>query len=218
LHHQDHVTTAFDMCLIAKRALQFSKFKEVVSSVPYKRPATNKQKGSEIRQMNALMKFGKHYDPRVLGIKTGYHSQAMHTLVAAAEHGGRTLIAVLLGCEKREERYEDARRLFDRAFEEEKTFAEVFPLGHVFSRTIVGGKTPLVAALQEELGISYFPSEKPEIKAFIHWEALSLPIGKGQKVGEVRLCDGETVVRSCALVAMQEVQQTWWSWLQQVLP
>lgn len=98
IHDKTHYSSAYDLCLIAQRALKLPKFREIVSKVVYECPKTNKRPAMEIRQFNALLKKGKHYYPHAIGIKTGYHSNAMHSLVAAAEQNGRTLIAAVLGC------------------------------------------------------------------------------------------------------------------------
>jgi len=189
LHHFNHFTTAYDICLITQRALRIPKFREIVSKPFYMKPKTNKQGAAPIRHTNPLFKEGRFYYPKAIGVKTGFHSQAKNTFVAAAEHEGRTLISVLLGCEKRESRYEDAIRLFETAFAENKEHRCLFNRGHFYCREIMGAKENLQAELLEDLSISYYPSEESPLKAFIHWQIPSLPILKGQKVGEIHLVD-----------------------------
>lgn len=189
LHHPDHFTTAYDICLVTKTALSSPKFREIVAKSSYRKPKTNKQDSELIHHTNPLFKEGRFYYPKAIGVKTGYHSQAKNTFVAAAEDQGRTLIAVLLGCSKRENRYEDAIRLFETAFAEKKEERCIFTRGYSLSRAILGAKNRLKAALSEDLSISYYPSEEPVPRAFIHWGNLSLPISKGQKVGELHLVD-----------------------------
>ena len=43
--------------------------------------------------------------------------------------------------------------------------------------------------LKEDLTLSFFPSEEPQMRAFVNWEIQGMPIQKGAKVGEVRLID-----------------------------
>ena len=61
LHHDDHFTTAYDMCLITQRALQIPKFRELVSRGFYEKPQTNKQPKTEIQPRNALLKGGSTF-------------------------------------------------------------------------------------------------------------------------------------------------------------
>ena len=210
LHHPEHVTTAYDMSLIAKRALQIHKFRQIVSKVSYVRPKTNKRSQAEIHQSNALLKPGPFYYPKALGIKTGHTSHAMHTLVTAAEHDGRVLIAVLLGCDKKTARYEDAKRLFEKAFAEPLQKLSLVHPQNVFTKEIVGAPMSLRAALKSELSIEFYPAEEPICKAFIHWGALKLPIQKGQKVGEMQILDDRgTLLAKGDLVAQEELKGTW---------
>lgn len=217
LHHEEHLSTAYDMCLIMQRALQNPKFREIVSNNYYQKPKTNKQPAAEIEQKNPLLKPGKYYHSKVIGAKTGFHSKAKYTLVAVAEEEGRTLIAVLFGCDKRVDRYEDAMRLFDLAFGEKKETSVFFDRSHPFSYSIEGAKTPLQAHLKEDLSVSYFPSEEPTCRAFVHWEPMVLPIYKGQKVGEVHISDSSGVVlQSGDLIAKEDVKSTFVHLLKQM--
>lgn len=209
LHHEDHFTTAYDMSIIAKKAFQIPKFREVVSSAYYQKPKTNKQRASEIVQKNPLLKEGKHHYPKVIGAKTGFHSKAKYTLVAAAEYEGRTLIAVVLGCEKKTDRYEDVTRLFEAAFGEDLEKKVFFDPSHLFSYSIEGARSSLLAVLREDVSITYFPSEEPVCRAFVRWDPGALPIYKGQKVGEVQICDSlGAVLQVGDLVAKEDVKST----------
>ncbi|OGN64731.1 MAG: hypothetical protein A3E80_06540 [Chlamydiae bacterium RIFCSPHIGHO2_12_FULL_49_9] len=216
LHHPEHYTTAYDICLATKKALTIPKFKEIVSTLFYTKPKTNKQPATELRQFNPLLKPGRFYYPNAIGVKTGYTSAAKNTLVAAAEHEGRTLIAVVLGCEKREERYNDVRHLFDAAFAEEKKRRRLIASDHLFTRQVEGAKLSLQAALGKEFFIEFFPAEEPICKAFIHWDIPTLPIKKDQRVGEVRLIDQEgKILKKEDLLAVSELSPKFFFGLKQ---
>lgn len=209
LHHLEHVTTAYDLAKIAQKALRIPKFREIIARQSFLKPKTNKQPETELKQFNRLVTPGKYFYPKAIGGKTGYHSAALNTLVAAASHEGRTLIAVLLGCPKRHERcFNDARRLFDAAFAEEKV-EKILLSSEVYIKSLPGAKTPLKAALLEPLSIAYFPSEEPQSKAFIHWDDLSLPIHRGDRVGEVRIFDEQSrLLTRGELFAQESVDST----------
>ena len=53
-------------------------------------------------------------------METGYTSDAGYTYSGAAKNDGRTLIAVVLGCDEQHQCFSDAIRLFDAAFDEQK--------------------------------------------------------------------------------------------------
>ena len=208
-HYPDHVTTAYDLCLMTKKALGIPKFREVVSTLSYTKPKTNKQPEGKLRLFNHLMTPGRFFYPKAIGVKTGYHSYGLNNLVAAATDKGRTLIAVVLGCENREERYRDAIRLFEAAFAEEKERACLFRQENLFIKELTGAKSVLKANLAGEVAIEFYPSEKPDCKAFVYWETLDFPIQKGQKVGEVRVLDQNgLLLQKQNLLAQEKVEAT----------
>jgi D-alanyl-D-alanine carboxypeptidase len=115
----------------------------------------------------------------------------------------------LLGCEKNNERFEEARRIFEVAFAEKKVERLFIPGSQRFTKEIVGAKDKLTASIKKNLSMSFFPSEEPEVKAYIHWNPTTLPIAKGSVVGEVRIVDDRgVVVISESLVAMDDVKGT----------
>lgn len=209
LHHPEHFTTAYDICLIAKKALGLPKFREIFSKVSYKKPKTNKQGAEEIIQTNALLKPGKYFYEKAIGAKNGFTSHALSTFVGAAEHEGRVLIAALLGCKNKNDRYQDAVKLFEAAFQEQPEKKRLFTAERLFTREIEGAKGALQARLLKDLEIVYFPSEEPECRAFIEWDPVKLPVGKGQKVGVIEIKDerGE-VVQKAEIVAKEELKAT----------
>ena len=209
LHDPGHVTTAYDLALMMKKGLTIPKFRDLISKVSYSRPKSNKSPKSEIVAFNQLLKPGKYHYPKSIGGKTGYHSQAQATLVAAAEHEGRTLIAVVLGCSKTS-RYDDVKLLFETAFQEELLQRRIIGVDHLFSQNIEGAETPLSARLENPLSISYFPAEQPTFRAFIHWNKTSLPIHKGQPVGKIIITDQQDrPLAQASLISQTEVKATW---------
>jgi len=209
-HHPEHYTTAYDLCLMTKKALEIPKFREIVSKASYRKQKTNKQGSSELKQSNKLLEpGGRFHYPKAIGVKTGFHSAAQNTLVAAATHEGRTLIAVVAGTANRNDRYQDAIRLFEMAFAETKETRFFFGGQHLFSREIPGAKTPLRANLSEDLTFAYYPAEEPACRAFVHWRFPSLPIRKGEVVGEVRIVDQKgAVLKKGDLLAKEDVRGT----------
>jgi len=210
LPHPEHMTTAYDMAIIAREALKSPFFREVVGTVRYMRPETNKQPESMMLQHNALLRPGPFYYPKAIGIKTGYTQSGGYTMVAAAKQEDRTVIVVLLGCEKIEQRYRDAIALFEAAFAEQKVSRKLFASGFDnFSRTMKGGKSLLEASLSEDLTLEYYPSEEPQFTTSIHWQVPSLPIEPGQQVGEIRVASSQgALLKKAPLFAIYSVEST----------
>lgn len=209
LHHPEHYTTAYDLCLIMKKAIQFPKFREFASTPSYMKQKTNKQPKGEIKSLVPLIKPGKNHYSKAIAAKTGFHSAAANNLVAAATHEGRTLVVVVMGCENRVSRNEDAIRLFETAFSEKKETRRLMGPETVFSQVIEGSKDLLRAGLTQDIVLEYFPSEDPNPRAFLNWEVPPLPIRKGEKVGEVKIIGSDQLpLKILDLVALQEVKGT----------
>jgi serine-type D-Ala-D-Ala carboxypeptidase (penicillin-binding protein 5/6) len=180
VHHPSHVTTAYEMAELTRRAMRLEDFQKMVSSLSYSHGSRS------FAQTNRLMKRGKFFYPYAIGVKTGYTSQANYNLVAAAEKEGRKLIAVLMGCSENLKRYEDARHLFDAAFREKKLQKRLLR-PQTFQVKIEGAKTLLEAPLEQEILIEYYPSEEDAVELFMHWKNLELPIAKGSQVAAIEV-------------------------------
>ena len=212
LPHTEHKTTAYDMALLAKEAIKHPVLREVVKSAHSIRPASNKQSEIVMHQHNALVRPGsKFYYPKAIGIKTGYTRAAGYTLIAAAEDENRKLVAVVLGCETLEQRYRDALLLFETAFQEKKDTRTLFAKDFdFFSTACKGGKQQLKAALEEDLCVSFYPSEEQKFQHTVVWDELRLPIRAGQKVGEMRIFSSHgTLLKRATLFAAHPVEPNW---------
>ena len=210
LPHPEHVTSAYDMALLAKEVVRHPLLSQIVKSRVSKRPATNMQPESLLHQHNALVKPGaKFYYPKATGIKTGYHKESGYTLVASAQDQNRTLIAVLLGCQQLEERYRDATALFEAAFQEKKIARTLFTKEFdVFSSQIPGGKSTLKAGLVDDLVVTYYNSEEQLFHSQVHWDKVSLPIRKADQVGKICINAGGKLCATHALFALNDVEPT----------
>ena len=123
LHNDDHYTTAYDLYLIAREAMQHETFAEIANTAQKTLPATNLQDARKVYTTNMLI-FNRSYDSYYAyckGIKTGYTSQAGYCLVSTAERKGSRLISVVLGCERGDKTYYssfyETRRLFQWGYE-----------------------------------------------------------------------------------------------------
>lgn len=116
LFHPDHYTTAYDLAMIAKRAMRSPLFRKVVASTSYTRQSGGST--AVITQGNKLLLPGQYNYKHAIGIKTGYIAKAKHNIVAAAKKDGRTLIAVLMHCEKRPQLFKEASELLDAGFKQ----------------------------------------------------------------------------------------------------
>lgn len=212
LHHHEHWTTAYDMAQMTRIAMCHPTFREIVKTAQYEKPTSNKQPARILNQHNRLVKPGRHFYSKAIGVKTGYVSKAGHTFVGAAQHEGRTLIAVLLNCAESEHRFKDSIKLFEAAFAEKQVSRTLFAKeSDCFTRVIRSSKSPLKAVLKEDLVLKYYPAEEPAFRAEIHWSNTLLPIHAGDAVGHLRLVsDAGDVINELVLHASTDLKKKAW--------
>ncbi len=120
-HDDNQYSTARDLAIITKAAMETPGFREIARLTTFSLPA-NEWREKAVRRtsdddvlMNPGREEGQYYYPYAIGIKTGYHSQAGRCFVGAAEKDGIELISVTLHSSSRG-RWSDTRRLMDYGF------------------------------------------------------------------------------------------------------
>ena len=212
LHHPEQKTTAYDMAIVMQAALRNPLLRQIISTVTYTKPKSNKQEATTFTQGNKLICKGKkQYYRYAIGGKTGFLTVSGNTFVGAAEKEGRTLIIVLLKYAKREDLFADAIKLFEAAFNEQKvrrTFLRAGP--QKFTLSLDGAAQPIKTSIQQDVVMEYYPAEAPVVKCLLCWKEVVLPIKKGQQVGELRLqTDKGELLKTVPLLALEEILPTW---------
>ncbi len=95
-----HTTTARDLAIITKYAIQNPTFWEICTTVQYTVPATNVFDPRVLVTTNSMMSTHKYYyfyDSRVQGVKTGYTAAAGRCLIVTAQEDDMRLLSVVLG-------------------------------------------------------------------------------------------------------------------------
>ncbi len=215
LHHPKHVTTAYDMAIITREAMKNEVFRELAAAPKFIRPKTNKQPSTIILQKNRLLRRGKYYYDKAIGVKIGYTTNANHTLVAAAKNEDRELIAVLMKCDESGKIYRDATKLFEEAFNQEKVRKVIIKNGQQkFTYRPAGAETSVKTYTKEDLILDFYPAEEPIVKCYLQWLSLKLPISKDQQVGEIQLKTSEgTLIQKIYVYAQEGLEETWTQWI-----
>ena len=128
-HQDDHYSTARDLAIIARQAMQNDQFREIASAVTWSIPKTNMQRARTITTKSEYMLTGseespnKYYYPYAVGIKTGSHSRSGYCFAGAAEKDGVRLISIVMFTGKRA-RWADTIKLMNYGFSQ---FVSVTP-------------------------------------------------------------------------------------------
>ena len=138
---------------------------------------------TEITNTNKLIRSYDGCD----GGKTGFTNEAGFCLAATAKRNDMRIIAVVIGEENSKNRFDDVRTMFDYAFANYQNIP------------VIEASTPIEERISVERGkvdtIHVYPArsayvfsernEKAEIVTEMHFEHLTAPICKDEKVGEV---------------------------------
>ena len=211
MHNPQHVSTAYDLALMARTGMHSSLFRQVVGAKSYTKGSTNKQPPVTWQQSNRLLLPGAAFCEQATGIKTGYFSLAKHCLVSSGENKDRSLIVVLLGCPDRKEMFQTAKKLLDRFLSEGKVTRAVVNEGLLQLNREVEGQTRALPLMAKRSSIvSFYPSEEPPIRAVVEWNELAFPIETGQEVGTLRVLMDEQEVDRVPLLASEHRDLTWY--------
>lgn len=123
VHDVNMHTTAYDLSIIAKYAMNIEEFKVIVSTPNYTLPSTNVYPLADrvLHNSNHLINTSSsHYYEYATGIKTGYTNPAQNCLVAGAKKDDLEFIAVILGSTfgntTEQAKFVDAKTLFEFGF------------------------------------------------------------------------------------------------------
>ena len=218
LHDPDHYTSAWDLYLITKAAMQYPEFMEICDSAKAVIPATNLSKERTLYTTNHLLSTWRvigYRDKRAHGIKTGSTSDAGHCLISSAQKGELHFVSVVMGAERIEENgvgnllnFSETSHLFDYGF---KNFAyrTILEDKEIIQEVPVSlSKTDYVTVHPANNVESLFPRDldPAELDRVISLpETVEAPVTAGDKLGTMELRDGDTVYASVDLLASSDV-------------
>lgn len=234
LTDENHLTTAYDLSLIARYAMKNETFREIVSNYTYTIPPTNKKDESRhLKSHNELLYSSKkiYVDGKMVpikyegatGIKTGYTTEAGNCLVASAERNNKRLIAVVLKSTGNE-MFSDIHKLFNYGFENFDKVTLATKNEFIQNFQVKNGKLPIVPGIIKD-DFSYFLpkdySDKVTQKIEVD-EELKAPIEEGEIIGKVNYyLDGEllgsvdivsttSVERDSASAILEFIKDNWY--------
>lgn len=202
VHDENHYSTAYDLAILARYAMQNETFRTLVSTTSYKLPITNKYDREDrvFTTTNSLLlvnnnsRSDNYYYKYSTGIKTGFTTPAGNCLIASADKNGLELITVVLGAgqtsEGLSERYIDTKNLFEYGYDT-YTLREVIKSGGVVQTTTISNATrdtkKLDAVVANDISVLIKQADKnsallPEVKLN---DNLKAPINKGDVIGTV---------------------------------
>ena len=225
LHNENHYTTAADLAVITKYAMNLPHFTEISSTVSYKLPATNVYpKERLIRTTNKMINSnseGGYYYQYAKGIKTGSHDQAGYCLVSTAIKNGYSYLCVALGAPSvdangktitEHEEMRDSKKLYQWAFSElelksiissDETVTDI-PLAYAWDQDSL-----LLTA--EKSFSTILPADVSVNSILVEYnlpEKVEAPIKKGDVIGTATYTYANQELTTVNLVASESVERS----------
>lgn len=208
LDAEEHYSTAYDMALLARAALQNPLFAGIAASrrmtVSYGQPPYAR---SLLNHNRLLSLYGD-----AIGVKTGFTKKAGRCLVSAAEKDGVRLICVTLNCP---DDWNTHAALYQRYFAltESRPLTLEAPILPVVGgqkaalQTVLVGQPTYTAIRGREEGIT--------VTVYLNRGFCYAPVEAGQPLGQVVWRRGDHVIGTAALAAGESIpvlesHRPWW--------
>ena len=202
---EGHVTSAHDIALMSRELIlhhpDIRRFTTIWMD-------TIRGGAFQLANTNKLIRF---YDGAT-GLKTGYTASAGYCISATAERDGMELIAVIMKGPDKDTRNNDAKALLNYGFST-YALADALPQEPLAPVPVVMGASDAVqpvpetenpAVLVEKSkagGLTRTVTLEPQVAA---------PVEAGQRLGELSVLDGDTVLLTVPLVAEEAVARRSW--------
>ena len=198
LDEEGHVTSAYDVALMSRELIRHEKVFD------YALTWMDSVRGGETQLVNTN-KLIRSYQG-ITGLKTGTTGQAGSCITATAERNGLSLIAVVLGADSTDHRFQDAAALLDYGFAGWKaTVPEAPALEPV---PVARGMEPQVEPVLGEMPTLLLKAgEAGEVETAVTYEELTAPVTRGDVIGQVTCTVDGSVMAQVDITAGEDVAQ-----------
>lgn len=159
---------------------------------------------TDLTNTNRLVRFYEGCD----GLKTGSADASKYCLSATAQKNGLRLIAVVLGADSSQRRFDEARAMLDYGFAGYKRVT-VLNRGDRLGKRVpvkLGLADDVEAAVGTGLSMLLKPGQEKQLSLEVELPAeVSAPVHAGDALGVIRVRLGESVIAKVPAVAAQDV-------------
>lgn len=158
-------------------------------------------------ELNNTNKLVNKYDG-ITGLKTGTTSKAGFCVCATAERENMNLIAVVLGADTSEHRFQTASNLLDFGFAEYAVVAPQIDEMQITPVKIKNGKVKSVVPIYNQT--DKLLVKKGDINIIYAYEiedSVSAPVEKGAELGEISIKNGDDVIKTITLVSPKAIEK-----------
>ena len=196
----EHLTSAYDIAIMSRELMRnhpdIQKFTTIWMD-------TVRNGTFGLANTNKLVRFY----PGATGLKTGFTSGAGYCLSATAERDGLGLIAVVMGCESSQDRFNACKQMLDYGFANYALVTPEIPVGNTV-KVKLGAADAVSAVPGEDTQLLIDKSQRDSVTTEITLEEeVTAPVSKGQRLGTMTLKAGEQVLAQVPMVAKEGVEK-----------
>ncbi len=198
---EDHYSSAYEMAVMARYALNYPKIVEYTSIKEY-----NLREGAfKLYNTNKLLWWYQGAD----GLKTGWTNEAKYCLTATVKRDGLRLIGVVMATPEKSGHFRDSMQLFNYGFAQ-YTYKSFFPRNGVCGTVTVGKGIidNIEVVAEEEVGSIVRKGQEKKItmkKSQANY--VDAPVIKGQKLGELKVYSDGNLVKEVNMIAADDVDR-----------
>ena len=192
-----HYSSAHDVTLLARVLMH----RPIVRQIVRMRGAVIAG-GQPLHTWNDLL----YSYPGIYGVKTGHTSEAGWSEIAAARREGVSIYATLIGSPDRGRRNADLTRLLDWGFSQYVRAEPVVKNRAYAEAKLAYGRHALALVAAASLAAPFRAGE-PVVRRIVFPDVVSLPVSRGQSLGQVRIYQRGRLVGTVPLVASRSVKR-----------
>ena len=224
LHDENHYTTAYDISLIVRAALENEDFVRISSAASYNLPATNLQEGRELSTTNKLLvdSIGSgYYYSKAAGIKTGFTTPAQCCLVSTADDGNMKLLCIIMGAPLVQDEHEnwvyrnfpEAINMFEFGFNNysiSTVMSTLYPVAEVTVNQSAGAQTVALAPTSEVRTIidENFDPKEIILDVSLPSATVDAPVAAGDVLGSVTVSYHGMILGHSELAAITSIERS----------
>lgn len=199
---ETHLTTALDIAIMSKELLSHERIKTYTTVWM----DSLRDGATQLVNTNKLVRF---YNGTT-GLKTGTTTKAGHCLSASAERNSLHLIAVVMGAQKSDDRFEGAKALLNWGFANYETVTPEIDTSSFSEVKVLRGVEETVRATVKDIKpLTLKTGLKSKIETVSELqEDVEAPVEQGQILGKVQLKIDGKVISEYNLVATNAVEKT----------
>lgn len=196
----NHYSCAYDLAVISSEVMKHE------SITKYTTVWLDSLRNGET-ELNNTNKLINNYQG-ITGLKTGTTSNAGFCVSATASRDGMNLVAVILGSDTSEHRFEAAAYLLDYGFANYQLFTPNVDNKKIKTVSVKGGKVKSVKPVMAQAKGIVLPKGNSDVTyKYSVKETVSAPLKKGDVLGKIEILNDNQVIGNIDLVSPKKVDK-----------